>query len=52
MGRADALAALRRDPATWREDVLTAAAAAVNERRDPGRRRRGTDAAREARGAA
>ena len=53
VGRAQALATLRRDPATWRHDVIEALAAAVNERRDPGRRRRGSDAAdREARGAA
>ena len=52
LGRADAIVHLRRDPATWRTDVLDALAAAVNERPDAGRRRRGTDAAREARGAA
>ena len=53
VGRADAIAALRTDPATWRNDVLDALAAAVSQRPDAGRRRRGSDvAAREARGAA
>ena len=52
LGRADALRALRKDPATWRNDVLDALGAAVHERRDAGRRRREADAEREARGAA
>jgi diguanylate cyclase (GGDEF)-like protein len=52
-GRAEALAELRLDPATWRQDVLDALAATVNQRRTDGRRRRRGDAAgREARGAA
>ena len=53
VGRSEALAALRRDPATWRPEVLEALAAAVDQRRDAGRRRRATDASeQEARGAA
>ena len=53
IGRKEAVSALRDDPSTWRTDVLEALAAIVNERRDPGRRRRGSDAsATEARGAA
>ena len=53
IGRKEAVTALRDDPSTWRTDVLEALAAIVNERRDPGRRRRGSDAsATEARGAA
>ncbi len=51
-GRREALASLREHPATFRADVLTALSRAVNERRDPGRRRRQNDAAEEARGAA
>ena len=53
VGRAEALAALRSDPATWRIDVLDALGGVVSQRRDAGRRRRGSDVAeREARGAA
>jgi diguanylate cyclase (GGDEF)-like protein/excisionase family DNA binding protein len=53
VGRGDALAALRRDPATWRSEIVDALAGVVDQRRDDGRRRRVTDApAREARGAA
>ena len=53
VGRADALARLRRDPATWRPEVVRALAAVVAQRRDPGRRRRAADASdRQARGAA
>ncbi len=53
VGRADALVRLRRDFATYRSDVLEALAATVNQRRDPGRRRRTSDVADgEARGAA
>ena len=53
VGRADALATLRRDPATWRTEVVDALASAVNQRKDAGRRRRGSDASdREALGAA
>jgi hypothetical protein len=53
MGRKEAIATLRDDPSTWRSDVLDALAVIVNERRDPGRRRRGSDASTaEARGAA
>ncbi len=51
VGRNEALEVLRRDPATWRVDVLDALAATVRERRGAGRRRRQADA-REARGAA
>ena len=53
IGRTEAIAALRGDPTGWRADVLDVLAMIVNERRDPGRRRRGSDAsAAEARGAA
>ena len=53
VGRAEALAALRIDPATWRSDVLEALAGVVSQRSDAGRRRRGSDVTeREARGAA
>jgi diguanylate cyclase (GGDEF)-like protein len=52
VGRTDAVEQLRRDPATYRSDVLEALAQTVRERRDPGRRRRATDAVEEARGAA
>jgi hypothetical protein len=53
IGRADALARLARDPATYRTDVLAALAEAVEQRADPGRRRRADDARdTEARGAA
>jgi diguanylate cyclase (GGDEF)-like protein len=52
-GRSEALATLRRDPATFRADVLAALAAAVEQRADRGRRRRQSDAPdEEARGAA
>ena len=51
-GRREALEALREHPATFRADVLAALARTVNERRDPGRRRRQTDASQEERGAA
>lgn len=53
IGRAEALAQLRRDPITYRTEVLDALADAVNQRRDPGRRRRTSDVTdEEARGAA
>lgn len=53
IGRAEALARLARDPATYRADVLAALAEAVEQRADPGRRRRSDDARdTEARGAA
>jgi diguanylate cyclase (GGDEF)-like protein len=53
VGRADAIAQLRRHPATYRRDVLDALAAVVEQRPDIGRRRRRNDAIdREARGAA
>lgn len=51
-GRTDAIARLRRDPATFRSDVLRALATIVHEHRDEGRRRRAVDAAQLARGAA
>ena len=52
-GRNDALAELRTDAATWRPAVVEALAEVVNQRRDAGRRRRGSDASpEEARGAA
>ncbi|HET9417300.1 MAG TPA: GAF domain-containing protein [Candidatus Limnocylindria bacterium] len=53
VGRAEALASLRRDPATWRSEVIDALASAVSQRQDAGRRRRGNDVAiQEAHGAA
>jgi diguanylate cyclase (GGDEF)-like protein len=53
VGRGQALAQLRRDHATWRPEVIDTLAAVVAQRRDPGRRRRATDASvQEARGAA
>ena len=53
LGRAEALAELRRDPATYRLDVLDAVAAVVDHRPDIGRRRRRNDVVEEeARGAA
>jgi len=53
LGRAEALAELRRDPATYRLDVLDALAAVVDHRPDVGRRRRRDDVVdEEARGAA
>jgi hypothetical protein len=53
IGRAEALARLARDRATFRADVLAALAEAVEQRADPGRRRRADDARdSEARGAA
>ena len=53
LGRREALDALRRDPATYRSDVLDALARAVGQRPDRGRRRRQGEAAdREASGAA
>ncbi|MDQ3345677.1 MAG: hypothetical protein M3473_05200, partial [Chloroflexota bacterium] len=51
-GRTDAIARLRRDPATFRSDVLRALATIVHEHRDEGWRRRAVDAAPLARGAA
>jgi diguanylate cyclase (GGDEF)-like protein/excisionase family DNA binding protein len=44
LGRHDAIEALRRDPATYRSDVLAALARAVGQREDRGRRRRQADA--------
>jgi diguanylate cyclase (GGDEF)-like protein/excisionase family DNA binding protein len=52
LGRAEAMAQLRTDPATYRSDVLSALAAAVDDRRDQGRRRRAADERVEERGAA
>ena len=53
IGRADALARLARDRATFRADVLAALAETVEQRPDSGRRRRAEDAPdSEARGAA
>ena len=53
IGRNDALAALRADHATWRPEVIDALAEVVNQRRDAGRRRRGSDRLmKESRGAA
>jgi diguanylate cyclase (GGDEF)-like protein/excisionase family DNA binding protein len=52
IGRADAMAEVRRDPATFRSDVLVALAAAVDDRGDQGRRRRAADVPAEALGAA
>jgi diguanylate cyclase (GGDEF)-like protein len=51
-GRSSAIAAIRQDPATYRSDVLTALAAAVDERADQGRRRRADDRLATERGAA
>ena len=51
-GRADAISALRDDPATYRSDVLSALAAVVDGRADQGRRRRAADDDLEERGAA
>ena len=50
--RREAIEALRRHPATFRTDVLAALARSVNDRRDPGRRRREGDTSMEERGAA
>jgi hypothetical protein len=52
LGRAEAMARLRRDPATFRSDVLGALAAVVADHRDVGRRRRAADEMPEERGAA
>ena len=53
IGRAEAMTRLRRDAAGYRDDVLSALADVVEQRRDAGRRRRRTDAeARAERGAA
>ena len=53
VGRNEAIAALRSDPASWHAEVLDALIVVVNQRRDRGRRRRGSDAAAmEDRGAA
>ncbi|MGI8998358.1 MAG: diguanylate cyclase, partial [Candidatus Limnocylindria bacterium] len=52
IGRADAMNRLRRDPATFRSDVLRALGAVVREHRDEGRRRRAVDRDAEALGAA
>ena len=53
VGRNEAIAALRSDTASWHAEVLEALTVVVNQRRDRGRRRRGSDAtAMEDRGAA
>ena len=53
VGRNDAIAALRSDTTSWHAEVLDALTVVVNQRRDRGRRRRGSDAAvLEGRGAA
>jgi diguanylate cyclase (GGDEF)-like protein/excisionase family DNA binding protein len=52
VGRAAAMNRLRRHPATFRSDVLSALAAVVDDRRDVGRRRRAADRATEGAGAA
>jgi len=53
VGRSVALSRLRADPAGFRQDVVDALAASVQQRRDVGRRRRvGDAAAQEERGAA
>ena len=52
LGRAEALAAVRSDPATFRSDVLSALAAVLDDQGDQGHRRRGSDAPAEERGAA
>jgi hypothetical protein len=52
LGRADAMAAVRNDPATFRSDVLAVLAAVVEDHPDAGHRRRATDAAGEVSGAA
>lgn len=53
VGRNDAIAALRSDTASWDPRVIDALTAVVNQRRDRGRRRRGSDVAgMEGRGAA
>jgi len=44
LGRREAITALRSDGASWHPKVVEALAAAVNQRRDPGRRRRHSDA--------
>ena len=51
-GRADAMAAVRLHPATFRSDVLNALATVVEEHGDQGSRRRDADLDGEARGAA
>jgi hypothetical protein len=51
-GRSSAIAAIRRDPATYRSDVLNALAGVVDERSDQGRRRRADDGLATERGAA
>ncbi|MEO7296844.1 MAG: GAF domain-containing protein, partial [Candidatus Limnocylindria bacterium] len=51
-GRAAAMAAVRRHPATFRSDALNALAAVVEEHGDEGRRRRAADRVAEDRGAA
>ena len=52
VGRADAMAMIRVDPASYRSDVLAALAAVIEDRADQGRRRRAADDVAEARGAA
>ena len=53
VGRNDAIAALRSDTASWHAEVVEALTVVVNQRRDAGLRRRGSDAAAtEDRGAA
>jgi hypothetical protein len=53
VGRNDAIEALRSDTASWHAEVMDALTVVVNQRRDRGRRRRGSDAAAlEDRGAA
>jgi diguanylate cyclase (GGDEF)-like protein len=43
IGRGEAMARIRRHPATYRSDVVHALATIVDERADPGRRRRSAD---------
>jgi diguanylate cyclase (GGDEF)-like protein len=45
VGRNDAIAALRSDTASWHAEVVEALTGVVNQRRDRGRRRRGSDVA-------
>ena len=52
LGRAEAIAELRRSPTTFRSDVLAAFAAVVGDRADGGQRHRSSDATGEERGAA
>jgi len=52
VGRSEALAGIARDPATFRQEVLTALAVVVEQRTDSGRRRRQSDAGEEEQGAA